>query len=112
MSWSQHVLQFQSGQSAIFESMLAPKAISDQPFFTIQGSLGEIVIDGFEGGCRLYTLGGKDGTEKVETELCHMGRDAGYSGEYADFAAAVLDGTPTKGPVSSAVEDLRVVCAL
>jgi hypothetical protein len=34
------------------------KAISDQPFFSIQGSLGEIVIDGFEGGCRLYALDG------------------------------------------------------
>eukprot|EP00747_Dinoflagellata_sp_TGD_P038686 gnl/TRDRNA2_/TRDRNA2_139821_c1_seq1.p2 gnl/TRDRNA2_/TRDRNA2_139821_c1~~gnl/TRDRNA2_/TRDRNA2_139821_c1_seq1.p2 ORF type:complete len:115 (+),score=23.38 gnl/TRDRNA2_/TRDRNA2_139821_c1_seq1:25-345(+) len=85
--------------------MLAPEAISDQPFFTIQGSLGEIVIDGFAGGCRLYTPAGTE-------ELCREGWDAGYAGEYADFAAACLDGRPSEGPMSEAVEDLRVVCAL
>eukprot|EP01045_Picozoa_sp_COSAG04_P011540 COSAG04_NODE_744_length_10648_cov_52.358233_12_plen_51_part_00 len=49
---SQHVFQFSSGKGAIFESILAPTAISEQPFFSIQGSKGEIVIDGFGGGAR------------------------------------------------------------
>ena len=48
--------QFESGVSAVFESVLAPGAISDQPFFQIQGSKGEIVLDGFEGGGRVYTI--------------------------------------------------------
>lgn len=94
VSWSQHIFAFESGKSAIFESMLAPQAISDQPFFTVQGTLGEIVIDGFAGGCRCYTLA-EDGTQ-VEKELCREGWDSGYLGEYADFAAACLDGTPTR----------------
>lgn len=114
-SWSQHILSFRSGKSAIFESLLAPKAISDQPFFTIQGTLGEIVIDGFAGGCRLYRQQDAKGAGAGETavaELCHRGWDAGYEGEYADFVAAILDGTPCQGLVSEALEDLRVVAAL
>ena len=39
----------------VFESVLAPGAISDQPFFVIQGSTGEIVLNGFEGGGTLFT---------------------------------------------------------
>ena len=42
VSMSQHVLMFSSGKSAIFETMLAPAAISDQPFFTLQGTRGEV----------------------------------------------------------------------
>ncbi|CAE8604835.1 unnamed protein product, partial [Polarella glacialis] len=104
-SWSQHLLTFKSGKGAIFESLLAPKAISDQPFFTIQGTLGEIVMDGFGGGCRLYTQG--PGGEAVVTELCKEGWDAGYTGEYADFADAVLQGRPTLSPASEALADLQ-----
>jgi len=53
---TQALLKFASGKSAIFESILAPGAISDQPFFQVQGTAGEIVIDGFEGGARMYTV--------------------------------------------------------
>ena len=38
------------------------------------------MIDGFEGGCRLYTAAA-DGSA-VATELCKEGWDAGYRGEY------------------------------
>lgn len=43
----------------MFESVLAPGAISDQPFFVIQGSKGEIVLNGFDGGGALYTEDGR-----------------------------------------------------
>ena len=110
VSMSQHLLRFRSGRVAIFESMLAPSGIADQPFFRLQGTLGELVLDGFGGGCTLHTLDA-DGT-KVAREVCREGWDAGYAGEYADFAAAVLDGAPTAGPLSEALADLRVVRAL
>eukprot|EP01050_Picozoa_sp_SAG11_P026854 SAG11_NODE_6585_length_1283_cov_1.198480_1_plen_133_part_10 len=81
------LLQFGSGVTAIFEAVLAPSAIADQPFFVIQGSKGEIHIDGFEGGGRLYTLG----SETVETTpLKKVGWDASYALELADFARAIL----------------------
>ena len=55
-SFSQHIFKFVSGKTAIFESILAPKAISETPFFTIQGTRGEIVINGLmtEGGATIY----------------------------------------------------------
>ena len=111
VSMSQHLLLFESGQACIFESMLAPRGISDQPFFRLQGTKGELVLAGFEGGCTLHTL--DDVTNaKVARELCREGWDAGYVGEYRDFAAACLDGTPTAGPLSEALADLRVVRAI
>jgi hypothetical protein len=70
---------FESSTCAIFETMLAPAAISDQPMFQIQGTLGEIIIDGFEGGCTVHTLG--KGDVKVAKQICHEGWDASYVGE-------------------------------
>ena len=110
VSMSQHLLLFASGKVAVFESMLAPRGISDQPFFRLQGTLGELVLDGFGGGCTLHTL--DESGAKVARLLCKEGWHAGYAGEYHDFAAAVLDGTPTAGPLAEAIADLRVVRAL
>lgn len=109
-SMSQHVFRFESGKAAGFESMLAPTAISDQPFFQIQGSAGEIVIDGFGGGARLYTA--DDSDEVTCKEICKEGWDAGYVHEYADFVAAVLDGRPLAAGAESALQDLRVTEAM
>lgn len=116
-SMSQHVLKFASGKAAVLESMLGPSAISDQPFFQIQGTKGEIVIDGFEGGARLYTAGA-DG-ETLEREVCREGWDAGYDGQYEAFVAAVRDADDGRRPGSlvaesaaSALRDLMVVEAM
>lgn len=116
VSFSQHIISFESGKSAIFETMLAPQAISDQPFFVLQGSEGEIVIDHGQGRCTLHTLA-KDTNAPVTTVLCRSGDidtgwDASYVGEYADFTAAVLDGASTMGSVTEAISDLCVVRAL
>ena len=85
ISMSTTLIKFESGKTAIMESVLAPKGISEQPFFSIQGTLGELVIGGFGGGCTLHTV---EDDVQVSKELCHEGWDAGYAGEYADFAAA------------------------
>mmetsp|Transcript_16959 Transcript_16959/g.44152 ORF Transcript_16959/g.44152 Transcript_16959/m.44152 type:complete len:146 (-) Transcript_16959:180-617(-) len=111
VSLSQHIICFESGKSAIFESMLAPRGISDQPFFSLQGTLGEITIDGFSGGCTLHTLDPATDAP-VAVELCNEGWDAGYAGEYVDFVEAVCDGKATKGPLSEALADLEVVCGM
>jgi predicted dehydrogenase len=111
VSCSQHIIQFESKKAAIFETMLAPKAIADEPFFVLQGTEGEIVVEGFGGGCTLHTLA--PGTnEPLARELCRVGWDASYIGEYADFVAAITTGAPTKGPLSEALADLHVVRAL
>ena len=108
---------FRSGVSAVFETLLAPRGISHQPFFSIQGSRGEIVINGFKGGCNVYTIGnefnnmfdsqampqdnsfsiqianpmllakGKGHDDQICTEICNEGWDASY--EVCHFLYAV-----------------------
>lgn len=106
-SMSQHILKFDNGRAAIFESLLAPGAISDQPFFTIQGTEGELVLDGFAGGATLHTTGG--GAEV----LCREGWDASYRGELGAFVDAAL-GRRDLGAWTpeSALRDLAVVEAM
>ena len=72
-----------------------------------QGTKGEIQIDGFEGGGRLYTMG--DGGGVTTTPLKKVGWDASYALEMADFAAAVLDGTPLAAGPEAAAADLRLM---
>ena len=56
---------------------------------------------------------GAAGGAAVERKtLCKEGWDAGYAGEWSDFAAAILDGVPTAGGVEEAIADLRVVQAM
>jgi predicted dehydrogenase len=111
-------MKFKSGVSAVFESVLAPGAISDQPFFVIQGTEGEIVLDGFEGGGRVYTINKSEATSAANggAMLCTdinaghsgpVGWDTGYRGELLDFAGAVVDGVAPKATATDAVEDLR-----
>ena len=109
-SMSHHIFKFRNGRSASFESMLAPKAISEQPFFRIQGSLGEIVIHGFGGGAQLYSVG--ESGQVVCHEFCHAGWDAGYAHEYAAFVSATLDGSELEANADSALQDLRVTEAM
>lgn len=111
-SMSQHIVKFNdTGKAAIVESVLAPTAISDQPFFTIQGTKGEIVIHGFDGGLNLYTVAA-DGKTVLEKEVCHEGWNASYALEYENFVAACLDGTPLAAEASSALADLKVIEAM
>ena len=55
------LLKNKNGQTSIFEGILVPSAIGQQPFFVIQGTLGEIVIEGWPkaGPCKLHTENGK-----------------------------------------------------
>ena len=95
--------------------MLAPHAISDQPFFQIQGDLGEIVLDGYAGGVYLYT-GDPSGSNSfsTKTELCRAHWDTSYEEELKVFAAAIHDGDelPRHAGPDEALRDLAVVRAL
>lgn len=111
------LITFTSGVTAVFEAILAPGAISEQPFFVVQGSEGEIVIDGFAGGARMYTvaegrLRETDLNEGVPPGDPRVGWDTGYAGEMADFAAAILDGTAPAASARDALADLRLMLAV
>lgn len=111
-SMAQSVLVFKSGKSAIFESILAPGAISNQPFFSIQGSKGEIVLDGFEGGGRMYTEDAEAEGGLRCTPLRTEGWASGYAGEFADFARCILEGGSPKAGAEEALADLKVMLTL
>jgi predicted dehydrogenase len=109
-SFSHALLKFESGSSASFETLLAPSAISDQPFFRIQGTKGELVIDGFEGGLHHYHA--NEHEETVCTTICKEGWDAGYADEQLDFARAVRGEKALDMTADEAVEDMRVLLAI
>jgi predicted dehydrogenase len=111
-SMAQSVLIFESGRSAIFESILAPGAISHQPFFTIQGTKGEIVLDGFAGGGRVYTEDAEAEGGMRCTPLKQAGWASGYAGELADFARCILEGRQPKAAAEEALADLKVMLTL
>jgi predicted dehydrogenase len=108
------LLKFEGGASAVFESVLAPAAISEQPFFVVQGTKGEIVLDGFGGGGRVYTMG-EGGLTCADINAGWdgpVGWETGYAGELEDFAAACVDGRPPQATALDAMADLRLMLAI
>ena len=112
----QALLRFKSGQTAVFESVLAPSAIGDQPFFSLQGTKAELVLTGFDGAVHLYS--GEptrpDATYGQKTTLATCHWDLSYTEELRAFAAALMDGQ-SLSPIACAQEaakDLAVICAL
>jgi UDP-N-acetyl-2-amino-2-deoxyglucuronate dehydrogenase len=99
------LLRFDSGVVASFDAMLSTGAIAPQPLFTVTGSTGELTVEG-SGWVKLY-----DGTDWKGTKIGERGGYLdSYVGEWLDFTAAVLDGTPAAVPAEYALGELR--CAL
>jgi predicted dehydrogenase len=99
------LLRFESGVVASFDAMLSTGAIAPQPLFTVTGSAGELTVEG-SGWVKLY-----DGTDWKGTKVGEQGGYlSSYEGEWADFAAAVLDGAPPAVSADYALGELR--CAL
>ena len=110
----QAMLRFSSGQSAIFESVLAPNAISDQPFFVLQGTKGEIVLEGFHGEVYSYTGEPTDfKTYGDKTFLCKNHWDNSYADENIALAELLQSDFDPKGlSPEEALADLKVIIAL
>ena len=113
----QALLRFSSGQTAIFESILAPNAISEQPFFVLQGTKGEIVLEGFHGEVYSYTGEPTDfKTYGDKTLLCKNHWDNSYADENLVLADMLQSDNSDQCPKGlspeEALEDLRVILAL
>ena len=110
----QGLLQFASGQVAVFESILAPLAISDQPFFVLQGTQGEIVLEGFNGEVNLYTgVPTKTKTYGERKLICKSHWDSSYEEEIIAFSQMLSSKSPGNGlSPEEAIIDLSVVIAL
>ncbi|MSO38116.1 MAG: Gfo/Idh/MocA family oxidoreductase [Acidimicrobiia bacterium] len=97
---------FDSGVVAVFDSMLAPGPLGPDPLFRVTGTKGELVVDGI-GRVKLY-----DGTEPRGTVVGQGNYLLSYEGELADFASAVLRGTPLAAGPEVAVGELRTALAM
>jgi predicted dehydrogenase len=97
--------RFESGVVASFDAMLAVAAGATVPRFELTGTAGEIVIDATH--VRLFPASGGAGTVAGESAYLES-----YAGEWRDFEAAVLDGTPLAAPPRAALGELRAALAM
>ena len=104
------LLRFESGKVAVFEALRAGNVNAPGENFRITGTDGIIVIEkGREGRALLYDLEHRQGQNILSEE---ESRVSSFELELADFARAVLEGTPlTAGPEES-LGDLRAVLAM
>ena len=101
------LLRFRSGKLGVFDGMLTEAPRAPEPLFRITGTEGEITVEGL-GDVMLYDADNRRGTQIGE----RGGYMKSYAGEFADFAAAVLEGkAPAAGPEES-LGELRAALAM
>ena len=101
------LIRFESGVAASFDAMLATGAIANQPLFTVTGTTGECTVEG-SGWVKLY-----DGSDWKGTRIGEPGGYLrSYEAEWADFASAVLHGTPPAVSAAYALGELRLALAM
>ncbi len=97
--------RFDSGVVASFDALLAVAAGANVPRFQITGMAGEIVID----AAHVHQFGNMGGAGTIVGDSQYM---QSYEGEWRDFEAAVLDGTPLAAPPESSLGELRGALAM
>jgi UDP-N-acetyl-2-amino-2-deoxyglucuronate dehydrogenase len=101
------LLRFESGLVAAFDAMLTTGAIANQPLFTVTGTKGECTVEG-SGWVKLH-----DGTDWKGVKVGERGGYLlSYEAELADFARAVLHGTPPAADAADAMGELRLALAM
>lgn len=101
------LLRFRSGVVASFDALLTDAPLGPQLFFRIIGSRGEITIDAI-GQLVVYDKANRGGRAVGEPQ----GYFKSYGGEFADFTAAVLRGTPLAAGPDEALGELRAALAM
>lgn len=97
--------RFDGGVVASFDALLAVAAGTSLPRFQLTGTTGEIVIDATH--VRLFDARGGAGTVVAESGYLES-----YAGEWRDFEAAVLDGTPLAASPEHSLGELRAAFAM
>lgn len=101
------LLRFRSGVPAVLDGLMHDAPFVPEPMFRVTGTTGEITIER-PGRVVLWDAAHPDGTQVGEVG----GYLRSYPGEFADFAAAVLDGRPLAAGPEQALGELRVALAL
>jgi predicted dehydrogenase len=101
------LLRFRGGALGVFQALLTTAPVGPQPFFRFTGRRGEITID---------ALGRVTVHDDASPRGRRVGEPAGYfksyGGEFADFAAAVLEARPLAAGPEEALGELRVALAM
>jgi len=109
------IIRFASGKSGSYDCLVTDAALSKQPFFQIQGSKGEIVLEGsFDGGLQVFTAEHPEGkfVESDPSGKKERGFVHSYRPQLEDFGRAVCDGTPLAASAEYAVGEVAVINAM
>lgn len=99
------LLRFESGLVASLDLVLADTPFASESLFRVTGERGELTIE-IDGTVRLT-----DATRRREEMARSGGYLDSYGGAFADFAAAILHGTPPAASAGMALGELRAAMA-
>ena len=102
------LLRFRSGRTATFEALYSDAVLGPGELWRVSGTEGEIAIGGADGAVRLYDAAHPDGERLLEP----AGYAASFGPELADFAQAILDGTPPQAGPEESLGELRTALAI
>lgn len=104
------LIRFESGKVATFEALIAEAVMGPQPWWRINGTKGEIVIEeGLEkGALLLYNADNRHGLRVAEP----LGYAHSFGPELRDFSHAVLDGARPAADAAYSLGELRTALAL
>lgn len=109
-SLARALLRFQSGVVAVFDALFAGAFMGPGEEFRITGTLGELIIEkAIHGRLLLFNQAHPEG-QLILTK--GDGRNASFGYELADFASAVLDGTPLAAAPEYSLGELRTALAI
>jgi len=101
------LVRFESGVVASLDALLTSATLAPEVLFRITGTSGEITIDA-AGVCTVFDRAHRRGDAVGEPGGYLMS----YPGEFTDFAAAVLHGTPPAASAEHSLGELRTALAL
>lgn len=101
------LLRFRSGVVAGFDALLTDAPLAPEVLFRLTGTEGELTID-MAGRVMRYRKGERRGAQVGATG----GYLDSYAGQFTDFAAAVLHGTPPAAGPEAALGELRAALAM
>ena len=109
-SWSQSILRFRSGVTAMFDAMNVAAPFAPYELFRVTGDAGELVITGGrDGELKLFNTHSPRGQTVMDAVATK--RDS-YGAEIKDFCDAVLDGTSPAAAPEYALGEMRTALAL
>ncbi len=103
------LFRFRSGTLASFDAMMVPGPLAPETWWRVTGVKGEIAIsDGFSGGLKVFDDADPDGRLVGEPR----GYAKSFGPEIADFANAVLSGSPLQAGPEESLAELRTALAI